>query len=297
MIADRHEDVAGTRADGFGAQLALEFEIELIHLHVRDAAIAAAPLGNGEHDVKQDRENAARHRRDRLREEVDDGDEKQNQRDDAETDRYLHAANAQVERHLELALAGIRVAQHENGEAVHREAPDHAECIQVGEERDIAAADDDRGDLQDDDDVDDAIAGAEFRVRLAEPLAEHAVFGNAIEHAVGPDDCSVDRAGENQRSDDNDETVEDQAGDERPSEDGSGLIRDELAEERLAEVTETGEALEDEGAESLEPGREDTSEVLAEHHPHAGNDAVLEGNTDESKDEAVDREKVEEGGA
>ena len=88
-----------------------------------------------------------------------------------------------------------------------------------------------------------------------------------------------------------------QAGEERPSEDGSGLIRDELAEERLAEVTETGEALEDEGAESLEPGREDTSEVLAEHHPHAGNDAVLEGNTDEPKDEAVDREKVEEGGA
>jgi N utilization substance protein A len=88
-----------------------------------------------------------------------------------------------------------------------------------------------------------------------------------------------------------------QAGEERPSEDGSGLIRDELAEERLAEVTETGEALEDEGAESLDPGREDTSEVLAEHHPHAANDAVLEGNTDEPKDEAVDSEKVEEGGA
>jgi N utilization substance protein A len=88
-----------------------------------------------------------------------------------------------------------------------------------------------------------------------------------------------------------------QAGEERPGEDGSGIIRDELAEERLAEVTETGEALEDEGAESLDPGREDTSEVLAEHHPHADNDAVLEGNTDEPKDEAVDREKVEEGGA
>jgi N utilization substance protein A len=88
-----------------------------------------------------------------------------------------------------------------------------------------------------------------------------------------------------------------QAGEERPDEDGSGIIRDELAEERLAEVSETGEALEDEGAESLDPGREDTSEILAEHHPHASNDAVLEGNTDEPKDEAVDREKVEEGGA
>jgi N utilization substance protein A len=88
-----------------------------------------------------------------------------------------------------------------------------------------------------------------------------------------------------------------QAGEERPSEDGSGLVSDELAEERLAEVTETGEALEDEGAESIAPGREDTSEVLAEHHPHADNDAVVEGNVDEPKDEAVESQKVDEGGA
>ena len=88
-----------------------------------------------------------------------------------------------------------------------------------------------------------------------------------------------------------------QAGEERVSEDGSGLISDELAEERLAEVTETGEALEDEGAESLDPGREDTSELLAEHHPHADNDAVGEGNLDEPKDEAVEKEKIDEGGA
>jgi transcription termination/antitermination protein NusA len=93
-----------------------------------------------------------------------------------------------------------------------------------------------------------------------------------------------------------------QAGEDRPSEDGSGLISDELAEERLAEVTETGEALEDEGAESLDPGREDTSEVLAEHHPHADSDAVGEGNLDEPRNEAVENEedghkKVDEGGA
>ena len=70
-----------------------------------------------------------------------------------------------------------------------------------------------------------------------------------------------------------------------------------MAEERLAEVTETGEALDDEGAASLTPGREDTSEVLAEHHPHAENDAVGEGNLDEPKDEAVEGEKIDEDGA
>ncbi len=197
--------------------------------------LLAAALGDGEHDVEQDRENAAGHRGDRLGEEVDDGDQEERQRDEAQADRNLHSANAQVERHLEFALAGIGVAQHENGEAVHREAPDHAECVQVGEERDVAAADDDRGDLQDDDDVDDAIAGAEFRVRLAKPLAEHAVFGNAIEHAVGADNGGVDRAGENQRADHHDETVEDQARDKRPGEIHREAA-DQIFEETLAHI-------------------------------------------------------------
>src|SRR6202453_3600456 len=235
VIADRHEDIAGTRANRLGAQFAFELEVELIHLDVRDAAVAATPLGDREYDVEQDRENAARHRRNRLGEEVYDRDQEKDQRDDAEADRNLNAADAQIKRHLEFALAGIGVAQHENGEAVHREAPDHAEGVQVGQEGDVAAADDDRRDLQDDDDVDDAIAGAELRMRLTEPLAKHAVFGNAIEHAVGPDDCSVDRAGENQRSDDNDETVEDQAGDERPGEIHREAA-DQIFEEALADV-------------------------------------------------------------
>jgi N utilization substance protein A len=77
--------------------------------------------------------------------------------------------------------------------------------------------------------------------------------------------------------------------DEEPvSEDGSGLINDELAEERLAEVTEVGPDLEDEGAESLVPGRDDTSEELVEHqvNPKLDEDEMVgEGNTEEVKDE------------
>ncbi len=52
--------------------------------------------------------------------------------------------------------------------------------------------------------------------------------------------------------------------DERPSDDGTGLIRDEVAEEELAEVTESGE-LEDEGAEPVSPGAQDTSYRLVEN--------------------------------
>ncbi len=79
-----------------------------------------------------------------------------------------------------------------------------------------------------------------------------------------------------------------QSGEESVSEDGSGLINDEVAEERLAEVTEVGPDLEEEGAESLDPGREDVSEMLAEHEPNPKLDldeTVLEGNLEEVKDE------------
>jgi transcription termination/antitermination protein NusA len=56
-----------------------------------------------------------------------------------------------------------------------------------------------------------------------------------------------------------------QDGEERPSEDGTGLIDDEVAEEELAEVTETGPDLDEEGAEAVAPGTQDTSHRLVEN--------------------------------
>jgi N utilization substance protein A len=79
-----------------------------------------------------------------------------------------------------------------------------------------------------------------------------------------------------------------QSGEEPASAEGSGLIRDEVAEERLAELTEVGPELDGEGAESLVPGREDTSELLAEHqvHPEVDGDAgVIEDSVEEVRDE------------
>ena len=53
--------------------------------------------------------------------------------------------------------------------------------------------------------------------------------------------------------------------DEEPvSEDGTGLIDDDVAEEQLAEITETGEDLDTEGAKAVAPGSQDTSEKLRE---------------------------------
>jgi transcription termination/antitermination protein NusA len=55
-----------------------------------------------------------------------------------------------------------------------------------------------------------------------------------------------------------------QEGEEPVSEDGTGLIDDEVAEEQIDEVTESGPADEDEGAEAVVPGRQDTSRKLEE---------------------------------
>ncbi|WP_233581147.1 transcription termination factor NusA [Acidipila sp. EB88] len=92
-------------------------------------------------------------------------------------------------------------------------------------------------------------------------------------------------------------TQEDEIPDSR---DGSGRITDDTAQERLAEVTEVGPMLDDEGAESLTPGRDDTSAVIREHHPNteiARSEAVVEGNLDEPRDERKEDSKVDEGGA
>jgi len=89
-----------------------------------------------------------------------------------------------------------------------------------------------------------------------------------------------------------------QSEEEPPSEDGSGRIDDEVAEERLAEITEVGPALDDEGAEAVVPGREDTSERLAELEANpeaAGDEAVVEGNVEEAGEEEVGEKKTDEG--
>ncbi len=53
LIADGDEDIARACADGLGGELAFDFEIELIHLDVRDAGLARSFFGDGEDDVKK----------------------------------------------------------------------------------------------------------------------------------------------------------------------------------------------------------------------------------------------------
>ncbi len=81
---------------------------------------------------------------------------------------------------------------------------------------------------------------------------------------------------------------------------GTGRIIDDVAEEEIARFTEVGPMQSDQGAVTVEPGREDTSRVLRRHHPNtevARAQDVVEGNLDEPRDEEVTDRKVDEGTA
>ncbi len=53
-------------------------------------------------------------------------------------------------------------------------------------------------------------------VRLAEPVRQNAVFGNAVEHAVRTDNRGIHGPRENHCADYDDETVEDEPDQKRP---------------------------------------------------------------------------------
>ena len=112
-------------------------------------------------------------------------------------------------------FSGQLVAQHQHGERLHGEAPHHAEGVRFAQQRHVAARDDDGDQLQGDDDVDQPRSGAEPVMRMAEPIGQHAIFGDAIQHAVGADDRGVDGAGQQQHAHQHDDAVERQAQGER----------------------------------------------------------------------------------
>src|SRR5580692_2389779 len=147
VIAHRDENVSGPRADRLGRQLGLQLQVELVHLHVSRATSVCAALGNGKYDKEQNREGAASHGGYRFGKKIDDGNDKEGQRDQAEADGNLHAANVKIKGHLKLAHPRPRVSKHEHGQPIHREAPDDAERVEVRKKSNVAATDKNGDDL------------------------------------------------------------------------------------------------------------------------------------------------------
>ncbi len=209
------------------------------------------------------------------------------------------------ERTLEKISAAVRhyFGQYEEGE--ERPAVAATEGADVANESEHKEVDLSESSVYGKDEAAPARSNTDIATEATVNQLETLTGGAEAEDQPGTYDSPVDReidksdAGLNEEIDalEVNLTQEDDMPDAR---DGSGRITDDTAQERLAEVTEVGPMLDEEGAESLTPGRDDTSEVLREHHPNteiARSEAVVEGNLDETRDERKEDSKVDEGGA
>src|SRR5262249_10617044 len=98
---------------------------------------------------------------------------------------------------LPSALALIPPSQNQHGKTVKGETPYHTEGVRFAKDNYIASAEQDGEQLQTNDQIDDAIAGAILLLRLTKPVSEDAIFRDAIKNAVGSNDRSVDCARKN----------------------------------------------------------------------------------------------------
>src|SRR6201997_3940576 len=100
-----------------------------------------------------------------------------------------------------------------------------------------------------------------------EPGEEHPATPVASKEDIAADKAASDASLEEEEDALKLDLTQDGETDERDDmtdEEGSGLISDEVAEEQIEEITETGPAIEDEGAKPVVPGRQDTSRKLEE---------------------------------
>ena len=193
-------------------------------------------FGNFEHGKEDDRESHSGNGGDLFGEEIDQAERNQRERDQGQAERNLDVADLEVQGHAEFALAGLFVAKHQDGQALHGEAPHHAEGVGLAQDEDVAAAEDDGEELQHHHHIQNAVGSSEAAMRVAEPVRKNAVFGDAVENAVRSDDGGVDRAGQHQDADHHDESAEGQPqrqrADEIHGQAADGIVRRSLARPR-----------------------------------------------------------------
>ena len=148
VVAHRHQHASRPRVQRLAADLRLMIQVELFQVASLLLLLAGVdPLGNHEQGIEHDGEGDAVNRGDLLGEQIGDRHQEQDQRGDAQADGNLPAADPDIERHLVFLVVPL-VAQHQHAQRLQEEAPHHAERVGFAQQIDIAAAGDDRRDLQ-----------------------------------------------------------------------------------------------------------------------------------------------------
>ena len=92
---------------------------------------------------------------------------KEHSRHDNHADRDFALTDVDVSRALPHSAAGFFVSQDQNGQRHHGKAPHNAECVQSCQREYVSFSDECNSyQLQDYDQIDDAVAGSKTRVRL-----------------------------------------------------------------------------------------------------------------------------------
>ena len=210
VVADEADGVAGADPHRLGGDGLLSLQSELVGLHVgRRPAPPHVDLLGGEEKAKEDEGEAqAADGGDLLGDEVHGSEQEEYERDGAQAERQLRGAEGDVERHLPLPRTPVLEAQHEHRQRLEGEGPDDAEGIGLAERVGFAPRSHDGHDLEQDDEVDEAVGRAVLPVGLAEPGRHDAVLAHPVEDPVGADDRRVDGPGQHQEPHHDDEALE-----------------------------------------------------------------------------------------
>src|SRR5580692_3086951 len=102
----------------------------------------------------------------------------------------------EIAGHLPLPIFWLGITQYQNCQRLQSKAPDHAEGVQSCQHINVASAKNNGQELQPDNQINDAIAGAESSLRLLEPVGEYAIFRHPVQDAVRAYDRSILRSGQ-----------------------------------------------------------------------------------------------------
>ena len=185
--------------------------------------------------------------------------EKSDKRNQDQPDRQFGFADHDIQRRLPQTVLRKFVAQHQNRQRLHRETPDHAERVRFAQQSHVSAGDQNRDQLQQHDRIDQSRGGAEAVVRMAEPVGQHAILGDAIEHAVGADDRGIDGPGQQQHAHQHDHTVEGE-----PQAERTDQVHRKAADQ-VVQKLRTGRIRNDHHREERNQRRED--HAVREDHP------------------------------
>ena len=140
---------------------------------------------------KHNRERDAGNRRNFLCEEIDDAERSQRNGNEREPKRNLGVPNVEVQRHTILSFPRFFIAEYQNRQSLHREAPHNAKRVSLTQHENVTTAQNDGYQLQRDHQIENAMRRSKLFVGPAEPFGENSVLGNSIQNAVRADDRCV----------------------------------------------------------------------------------------------------------